>query len=266
MRRFPEIPDEPHFRLGIEALRLTAIWFWVMKEANGNGNGRAKEDTTRHAEEPSEADDDDAEENGQPAVTKKAQGFAMEFDAARKLAQGLGADLAELSKPGGILAIQGNVAMMVAIQRREERLVGKQAFLIDEVASGARSGDGRRVGRARLKAVRARKAVLFDPEPDVPNDPNQPFIPGLEPPRDERTLMQRLRENGTTMLDRLHQAMILFGRGQTALLKPFLMETGMGQSDRFWMLAQALSALYPTGTDEKRWVDGVLARKKGLGL
>jgi len=90
-------PDQPpfdgdplHFRLGIEALRLTAIWFWVMKEANGNGNGRAKEDTTRHAEEPSEADDDDAEENGQPAVTKKAQGFAMEFDAARKLAQGLG--------------------------------------------------------------------------------------------------------------------------------------------------------------------------------
>jgi len=31
-------------------------------------------------------------------------------------------------------------------------------------------------------------------------------------------------------------------------------------------LAQALSALYPPGTDEKRWVDGVLARKKGLGF
>ena len=26
------------------------------------------------------------------------------------------------------------------------------------------------------------------------------------------------------------------------------------------------SALYPAGTDEKRWVDGVLARKKLLGL
>jgi len=31
-------------------------------------------------------------------------------------------------------------------------------------------------------------------------------------------------------------------------------------------LAQALSALYPTHTDEKRWIDGVLARKKGLGF
>lgn len=29
---------------------------------------------------------------------------------------------------------------------------------------------------------------------------------------------------------------------------------------------QAPSALYPSGTDEKRWVGGVLAREKGLGL
>ena len=35
---------------------------------------------------------------------------------------------------------------------------------------------------------------------------------------------------------------------------------------RFWRLAQALSALYPPGTEEKRWVDGVPARKKGLGF
>jgi hypothetical protein len=40
----------------------------------------------------------------------------------------------------------------------------------------------------------------------------------------------------------------------------------VGQDTRFWKLAQALSALYPGGTEEKRWVDGVLARKKGLGF
>ena len=39
-----------------------------------------------------------------------------------------------------------------------------------------------------------------------------------------------------------------------------------GTDARFWKLAQSLSALYPPATDEKRWVDGVLARKKGLGL
>ena len=34
----------------------------------------------------------------------------------------------------------------------------------------------------------------------------------------------------------------------------------------FWRFAQSLSALYPAGTDESRWVGGVLARKKGLGF
>ena len=49
-------------------------------------------------------------------------------------------------------------------------------------------------------------------------------------------------------------------------MKRFLADNGVGTDARFWKLAQSLSALYPRGTDEKRWVDGVLARKKGLGL
>jgi len=31
-------------------------------------------------------------------------------------------------------------------------------------------------------------------------------------------------------------------------------------------MAQALGALYPAGSDERRWVESVQARKKGLGL
>jgi putative DNA methylase len=38
----------------------------------------------------------------------------------------------------------------------------------------------------------------------------------------------------------------------------------MAPNERFWRLAPALSALYPKNSDEKRWVDGMLARKKGL--
>ncbi len=60
--------------------------------------------------------------------------------------------------------------------------------------------------------------------------------------------------------------MILFGAARGEALKRFLVADGVGRDDRFWRLAQALSALYPTSTDEKRWVDGVLARKKGLGF
>ena len=67
-------------------------------------------------------------------------------------------------------------------------------------------------------------------------------------------------------MDQLHQSMILFGAGRGEALKRFLVEDGIGRNPLYWRLAQALSALYPSGTDEKRWVDGVLARKKSLGF
>jgi hypothetical protein len=60
--------------------------------------------------------------------------------------------------------------------------------------------------------------------------------------------------------------MILFGTGRAEALKSFVVEEGAGTDARFWKLAQSFSALYPPGTVEKRWVDGVLARKKGLGF
>jgi hypothetical protein len=70
----------------------------------------------------------------------------------------------------------------------------------------------------------------------------------------------------TTTLDRVHQAMLFFGSGRSEALRRFLVDEGAGKQSQFWGLAQALSALYPGGLDEKRWVDGVLARKKGLGF
>jgi putative DNA methylase len=73
-------------------------------------------------------------------------------------------------------------------------------------------------------------------------------------------------QKSETVLDRLHQSMILFGAGRGEALKRFLVGDGIGRDDRFWRLAQAFSALYPSSTDEKRWVDGVLARKKSLGF
>ncbi|MEI6278745.1 MAG: hypothetical protein WCQ16_05095 [Verrucomicrobiae bacterium] len=42
--------------------------------------------------------------------------------------------------------------------------------------------------------------------------------------------------------------MILFATGRGGALKRFLVEDGIGQDAGFWKLAQALSALYPTGT------------------
>lgn len=71
---------------------------------------------------------------------------------------------------------------------------------------------------------------------------------------------------GQTTLDQIHQAMLLFGAGRNTALKLFLVDDGIGKAERFWRLAQALSALYPSSSEEKRWIDGVLAKKKGLGF
>jgi hypothetical protein len=60
--------------------------------------------------------------------------------------------------------------------------------------------------------------------------------------------------------------MLLFSAGRGDALRRFLVDDGTGTDQRLWRLAQALSALYPPQSQEKRWVDGVLARKKGLGL
>ena len=85
-------------------------------------------------------------------------------------------------------------------------------------------------------------------------------------PRPSNGRNSRPRRPARQCLDRVHQAMILFATGRGETLRRFLVEEGIGKDARFWKLAQSLSALYPSGIDEKRWVDGVLARKKGLGL
>jgi hypothetical protein len=76
----------------------------------------------------------------------------------------------------------------------------------------------------------------------------------------------RVPEAAGTTLDRLHQAMLLFASGRSEALRHFLVDAGVGQQVALWRLAQALAALYPVGSEEKRWVEGVLARKRGLGF
>jgi len=59
---------------------------------------------------------------------------------------------------------------------------------------------------------------------------------------------------------------LFFALGRTAMLRKFLTEDGAGRDQRFWKLAQALNALYPQNTDERRWLEGVQAYKKSLSL
>jgi adenine-specific DNA methylase len=244
-----------------EDARLTAIWFWVLKAAQGNGGTSARslsEEEEKHYESP---------EDAATSTTKKVSGYPMEYDAARKLAQGLGADLKKLNRPGGIISIQNKTAVLNGIASRERILIGQQLSLFGEGIDIYAGKAVREIENptATLRSIHDRTPRLFDQSFKPQNDLSQPSLP-LPNASDAYSLMERLLEGGSTVLDRLHQAMLLFGRSQTSLIGPLLNETGMGADQRFWRLAQALSALYPANSDEKRWVDGVLARRKSLGF
>ena len=60
-----------------------------------------------------------------------------------------------------------------------------------------------------------------------------------------------------TTLDRVHAALLLQGGGRTNALRA-LLKAEQNRGPDFLRLANALSALYPKGTEEKRLVDAML--------
>ena len=68
---------------------------------------------------------------------------------------------------------------------------------------------------------------------------------------------------GETALDRLHQSMLPFTAGRGEALKRFLVEDGVRRDQR---LSRWHRRSPPSIRRKPRTSDGVLARKKGLGL
>ncbi|WP_423785740.1 DUF1156 domain-containing protein [Gimesia maris] len=198
--------------------RLTAMWLWTLGGMDTNGNGSPKKNDT-----------------DEKVVT--STGYTLEYDAARKIAQGLGI---HLEQSDSIVEVSGDKARLLPVRERTRHLFGK-----DEPAP--------RTARGRKKP-KAKQLDLFK------------TIDELEAEAEETAAGELKPQAGETVLDRVHQSMILFASGRGEALRRFLVDDGAGNDARFWKLAQSLSALYPKETDEKRWVDGVLARKKGLGL
>jgi putative DNA methylase len=214
-------PDADTFSFEEDA-RLTAMWLWTLSAGkNGGANSESSED---------EDTEDEVEHNAKNA---KSTGFVLEYDAARKIAQGLGAHLQDL---GSLVEVSGKTARLLPVGERARHLFDK---------------DERNVAPTKKKKIQ--QLDLFQI---------------LEKAEGAETTFRgaTVERHDKTVLDRVHQSMILFAAGRGEALSRFLVEDGAGEDQRFWHLAQALSALYPKNCDEKRWVDGVLARKKGLGL
>ena len=201
--------------------RLAVIWLWTL-------GGAKKDDKDDERSEESEEEDED-DRGGTKKITG---GYVLEFDAARKIAQGLGAKLEELTH---VVVVKGDKARLLPVSERAAYLFGKS----DAVPVGS-------------KAKKRQQLGLFA---EIEEAAEEQGWGDVGAPR-----------AGTTTLDRVNQAMLLFASGRSEALKRFLIEDGIGRQAPFWKLAQALSALYPGASDEKRWVDGVLARKKGLGF
>ena len=69
-------------------------------------------------------------------------------------------------------------------------------------------------------------------------------------------------EAGVTTLDRVHAAMLLQAGGQANALRA-LIKSEQDRGTDFLRLANALSALYPTGSEEKRLFDAMLLAVPG---
>ncbi len=197
--------------------RLTAIWLWTL----GGGASSSEQEI-----------DEDGEE-GEVSKRQPSAGFTLEYDAARKLAQGLGAHLEELSD---LVEVSGETARLLPVSERARSLFAK--------------GDA--AGKTTTRKKKNSQTSLFADIESADESEAAAIIGSVKP--------------AATTLDRVHQAMVLFGAGRGEALKRFLIEEGIGTQPQFWKLSQSLSALYPPGTDEKRWIDGVLARKKSFGF
>ena len=206
--------------------RLTAMWLWTLSTNATDANARGSED--------SEDSPDDDEDATKPA---KVSGVVLEYDAARKIAQGLGI---HLEKSPSIVEVKGDKARLLPVAERTKYLFGKE---LPDAPPAKKKAKKKDTQLTMFEALHEADAVATAETPEL-----------------------KAPKPGSTVLDRVHQSMILFAAGRGEALKRFLVEEGAGKDARFWKLAQSLSALYPSSLEEKRWVDGVLARKKSLGL
>ena len=207
--------------------RLTAMWLWTL----GGGAPSPRLGATRKRPRQKPMMKKAARRPRQPASF---------WSSTRRGRSRRGLAYTSRRRPS-VVEVKGETARLLSVAERTKHLFGKEAD--DE------GGKSRR--KKKEPAQRSLFAELEAVEKSAGTAPSGK-VPTPTP--------------GATVLDQVHQAMILFAAGRGEAMKRFLVEDGVGKNAAFWKLAQSLSALYPPGGDEKRWVDGVLARKKGLGL
>ncbi|MBI3917898.1 MAG: DUF1156 domain-containing protein [Betaproteobacteria bacterium] len=255
-----------------EDARLTALFLWTLQSSNGGSltpgpspGGRGEIGGTggrgrNGGEEESGEDEEDADDEDEAPKKKKAGGYSLIFDVARRFAQPLGIHLPEWE--GRIIETEKGVVRLLAVSERAKQLFG------EEGAHAAAAAFER-------NAVAASQMVLFPEEetvaPRVKGRNKRSLTPGPSPGgRGENSGAGGRGEHGSaeergesmarreaTTLDRVHAAMLLQRSGQTNALRA-LLNAEQERGPDFLRLANALSALYPRESEEKRLLDAML--------
>ena len=211
-----------------EDARLTALFLWTIRSTASNGAGKAV-GNGGDEEEPDE--DSDEEESG----SRVPKGLTLIYDITRRFAQPLGIHLDAWK--GRIIDIEKGVVRLLPVRDRTRQLFGE---------AGA-AGLADRIERA---PEAARQLELFpgSPEPaEQPRGRRRRFVAASA---------QTVVTEATT-LDRVHTAMLLQANGRTNALRA-LLAAEQERGPDFVRLSNALSALYPPGSDEKRLLDATL--------
>jgi putative DNA methylase len=220
-----------------EDARLTALFLWTLQSTNGTVGSQKLKVESDNVE--GEAEDEEEETSG-----KQKKGYVLIYDVVRRFAQPLGIHLENWE--GRIIETRKGSVRLLPVTERAEQLFGEAGT---EAAALAIERSG---GREPQYA-------LF-PEPEGST--------GFQPVKGKRRAptAREKRDAGATAgtavlqattLDRVHRAMLLQAGGQAAALRAML-EAETQRSPDFLRLANALSALYPKDSEEKRLLDAML--------
>lgn len=212
-----------------EDARLTALFLWTLQSTDDDYSDSAGND----------AAEDDTGDTDEDAPKAKTKGFSLVFDVVRRFAQPLGIDLTKWE--GRTIETKKGVVCLLSIKERAKQLFGEDSTQVIADRLEKSSGD-------------ISQLALF-PELDA-----APVIKGRG--RRSRIVLDLGNEShtdrqGATTLDRVHAAMLLQSSGQTNALRA-LLKAEQDRGPDFVRLSNALSALYPKGSEEKRLLDAML--------
>jgi hypothetical protein len=218
-----------------EDARLTALFLWTLQSTNGESSPSPSPSPVKG--EGMREDEDEEEEEETTSKGKKKKGLTLVFDVVRRFAQPLGIHLD--SWEDRIIETEKGIVRLLPVGERGAKLFGQEGA--DLVAE--------RLERSTSSTF---QLTLFPDKTEA-----APKVKGKRA-KVKKGTDKDLRTNlEATTLDRVHAAMLLQASGRTNGLRA-LLKAEQERGPDFLRLANALSALYPKQSEEKRLLDAML--------